>query len=421
MSHRFIERDTKVDYLSDRADGGDDYLKKADNPYNRVITRGSKADIWWHVDVWRTYNGEDWFYDSGLHQCVQSEYSMSYAGQFDRARADACGMSVTEACDILDIRLIKRIQGESVDPTMFLSELDSNFAMVTKRVEQAAVFLKNLRNPKRLAQLTLRYFKGSETRRSLTSRYSRARRMFLRRTARWKTRDWSTSYLEYQFGWRPLCDDIWKLIGLAREAKRRHNQFQAKVGLKPQEWSEIWHNAGPTGRDSDIGTCIGSTSGHARIRFIIDNPWLRQGASLEPPAYTAWDSVSYSWLADCVTNVGDHLKYILYHSGLGLIGGYKAVLRKLECHVRIDNSPVVSRTSSVYQTEYYEVNGALTHSSVHNLRQVYYEWPAVPWFNKYENTMKNTELLVTIGAFLHQLLAKMADNSRPWILSPRTP
>lgn len=419
MSHKEIIHETNVDYLTDTAVGDDDpFLKRRENQYVRRIARGSKADIWQNLEVWRTYNGIDWFHEYSGHTCVWAAYSLSYEGQYDRSRADASGLSVYDAFDILDMRLIKRIQGESVDPTMFLSELDGNFNMVTKRVEQATEFLKNLKNPKRLAQLTLRYFKGAETRKSLTSRYARAKRKFMRRTARWKTRDWSSSYLEYQFGWRPLCDDVWKLVGLAREAKRRNEQMQAKVGLMPQTWSETWQNAGPSGRDSDVATCEGSTCGHARIRFRIENPWLRQGASLEQPAYAAWDSVPYSWLVDCVVNVGAQLKYALYNSGLGLIGGYSSVLRQVSCEVILDTKVVKEVTDAVSQTFQYEIHGALTYTGVHNQRRVFYEWPAVPTFWKYENTLKNAELLTIIGAYLHQLLAKMADDRRPWIPSP---
>lgn len=418
MSHKEIISDTNVDFLTDIAHGLDDLpYKRADNQYTRTISRGGKADIWQHLQVWRKTNGK-WALSDDIHNCVWSAYSMSYTGQFDRARADASGMSTQTAVDILNLRLIKRIQGESVDPTMFLSELDENFAMVTKRVQQATEFLKNLKNPRRLAQLTLRYFKGAETRKSLTKKYTSARRKFMRRTARWKTRDWSSSYLEYQFGWRPLCDDVWKLVGLAREAKRRQDQFQAKVGLMPQEWSESWQNAGPIGRASDVATCEGSTGGHARIRFRITNPWLRQGASLEHPAYTAWDNVPYSWLVDCVINVGQQLKYALYNSGLGLIGGYCSVLRKVDCRIDISSAEERSGGGPVKQVSYYETRGQLTYTGVLNQRRVYYAWPAVPTLWKYTNTLKNAELLSIIGAYLHQLLAKMADDRRPWIPSP---
>lgn len=423
MSHKEIISETSIDYITDIANGGDDPVFKTQvNDYIRTIQRGGKADIWYRAEVWRSNNGgKAWFKSADVHRLEWAAYSMSKIGQFDRAKAESQGLPVKTAFDILNMRLIKRIQGESVDPTMFLSELDDNFAMVTKRVSQAVEFVKNVRNPKRLAQLTLGYFKGSETRRSLTKRYSRAKRAFLRRTARWKTRDWSTSYLEYQFGWRPLCDDIWKLVGLAREAKRRHDQFSAKVGLQPQTWSVSWKNAGPIGRATDVATCEGSTAGHAVIRFRIDNPWLRQGASLEPPSYTAWDAVPFSWLVDCVTNVGDHLKYALYHSGLALIGGYRSVLRRMSCGIFIDTSKEVVRQKSLIQETSYEVNGSLTHTSVHCQRQIYRRWPAVPWFWKFENTFRNTELLVTLGAYTHQLLAKMADSKRPWLSSPHTP
>ena len=419
MSHKEYISETEVDFLTDIAHGGDDLpFKKAENQYQRQISRGSKADIWFNSVAWHTANGKDWVQIANQHDRVWAAYSMSSPSQFDRARADACGLSVDDAVDILNMRLIKRIQGESVDPTMFLSELDENFSMVTKRVQQATEFLKNLKNPKRLAQLTLKYFKGKESRQSLAGRYARAKRKFMRRTARWKTRDWSSSYLEYQFGWRPLCDDVWKLVGLAREAKRRHDQFEAKVGLQPQEWSDSWSNAGPIGRDSDVASCEGSTCGHARIRFIIENPWLRQGASLEHPAYTTWDNVPYSWLVDCVVNVGAQLKYALYNSGLGLIGGYCSVLRRVFCRISIDTTTVEEGNSSTSQKSSYEVRGRLTYTGVLNQRRVYYAWPAVPVFWKYKNTFKNAELLTILGAFIHQLLAKLADERRPWKPSP---
>lgn len=416
MGHRETIMSNNMEFLTDIANGDDDPVRKS-RPcaYTMYLKRGGKASIATYNRVYQQMAG-NWVCVTNNRYVAWPTYSLEYEGQFDRARADSIGMQLEEIQNIITTRLIKKIHGEAVDPTMYLKELDENFTMVAKRANQGFEFLKNLKNPKKLAQLTLQYFRGKETRRSLTKRYSRARQKFIRRAKRWKTRDWSSSFLEYQFGWRPLCEDTWKLIGLAREAKRRQNQHKVLAGLSPLKKSDSWNRAGPTGRATDRGFATATMGGHGKILFEITNPWLRAGASLEPPSYTAWDNIPYSWLADCVTNVGQKLKYALYDSGLGLVGGYVTSFRKTNCHVVIDEAPELHLEVGLRAESGYEVSGRLTYEGVQNRRRIYTEFPAVPWFNRFENTLKNTELLVTIGAFLHQTIASIANEGR-WYYS----
>lgn len=418
MAYHSISESDNVQFLVDFQSGTDDPIYwSSPNRYNRSIVRGAKAEIVYINEASVNFGtaGGGWRVVNHTNTVLWPAYSLESKGQNDRMWMDSCGLQLAEAANILDMRLIKRIQGNSVDPTMFLAELDRNFSTVTKRVSQAARFIDNLKNPKELARLTLRYFKGSETRRSLTGRYARARRQFQRRAKRWKTKDWSSTYLEYQFGWRPMCEDVWNLIGLAREAKIKAAQQFARVGLSPVEYRGSRNNAGPIGRSSDVAYCDTLTAGHAKITFEITHPWLRQGASLESPAYATWDSIPYSWLADCVTNVGDHLKYLMYDAGLGFNSGYRSLLRTVVGHVTID--PSVTREgdrSSARTFQYFISGGRLSYSGVQCQRHVYTEFPAVPWFNKVKNTMKNAGLLSTIGAYIHQRLAGYVDFKRPW-------
>lgn len=415
MGHRETIRSNDMEFLEDRAVGEDDPIYKTrKNNYTMTLKRGSKAKILDYGIVWyEMYKPGNWVCVTNREQVVWPAYSLEYEGQGDRAKADALGMSVDEIQNIITTRLIKKIHGEAVDPTLYLLELDRNFAMVAKRANQGLEFLKNLKNPKKLAQLTLSFFKGKETRRTLTKRYARAKRQYWRRAKRWKTKDWSSSFLEYQFGWRPLCEDTWKLIGLAREAKRRQAQHKAVAGLQPLVETASWSKAGPVGLATDMGYAKATMGGHGKIYFEITNPWLRAGASLEPPSYSAWDNIPYSWLADCVTNVGQHLKYALYDSGLGFIGGYVTTFKKTTCSVAIDTSPQWNYGDGWKAVTGHKIaSGALTYEGVTNRRRRYTEFPAVPWFNRVENTLKNTELLVTIGAFLHQAIANLADGSR---------
>lgn len=413
MGHRQTVMSNNMEFLDDRADGDDDPITKTrPNTYNMRLKRGRKAKILTFNRVWYNQGGK-WVCTNNSERVAWPAYSLEYEGQFDRAKADALGMSINEIQNIITTRLIKKIHGEAVDPTLYLLELDKNFAMVAKRANQGLEFLKNLKNPKKLAQLTLRYFKGKETRRSLTKRYARAKRQYWRRAKRWKTRDWSSSFLEFQFGWRPLCEDTWKLIGLAREAKRRQSQQRVVAGIQPLEESKDWTKAGPTGRPTDRGFARAEMGGHGKILFEITNPWLRAGASLEPPSYSAWDNIPYSWLADCVTNVGQHLKYALYDSGLGFLGGYITTFKRTTCSVHIDTTPKWSYGSGWKAESGYTIaSGELSYEGVTNRRRLYTGFPAVPWFNRVENTLENTELLVTIGAFLHQTIASLADRSR---------
>lgn len=421
MGHRETITSNDMEFLEDWAVGDDDPVNKSRlNTYSMRLIRGGKATISVYNRTWYDMGDpQGWVCVNDTRGLAWSAYSLEDAGQLDRQKADSLGMTVDEIQNIITTRLIKKIHGEGVDPTLFLLELDSNFSMVAKRANQGFEFLKNLKNPKKLAQLTLRYFKGKETRRTLTRRYARARSQFQLRAKRWKTRDWSSSYLEYQFGWRPLCEDTFKLIGLAREVKRRQSQKRVVAGLIPLEDSTSWSEAGPIGRRSDRGEAETTMGGHGKIFFEITHPWLRTGASLEPPSYSAWDNIPYSWLADCVINVGQQLKYAFYNLGLGFVGGYVSTFKRTTCSVHIDQSP--QQTSGDYwinEVGYTVDYGRLTYEGVTNRRHIYTDFPAMPWFFKGSNTMKNAELLVTIGAYLHQKLADLANRGRWYYAVP---
>lgn len=413
MASRSIHESTNVQFLHLEAGGGDNVIYHREPQfYDFQMSRGSKAQINYKTKLWVQNPDGSYTERSDDESVLWSDYSMEYQGQFDRERADSSGLSVEEAGNILDMRVIKRIHGTAVNPMMFLKELDTNFSMVAKRSNQALQFLKNLKNPKKLAQLTQRYFRGT-SRRDLTKRYTRAKRGFTRRAKKWGTINWSNSYLEYQFGWRPLCEDVWSLVGLAREAKRRNAQQSVQVGLSPQSVETEWDQAGPIGRPSDHAYASATTAGHVSITFEITDPWLRQGAALEPPAYSTWDSIPYSWLADCLTNVGDHLKYMLYTAGISLVSGYRSILRKTTCRIVMDPTVFTETRWFPYtSTEQYLVSSPITYTGVICKRAIYYEFPAVPWFNKVENTLTNSAVIAAIAAVIHQMIGNWANLTR---------
>lgn len=316
---------------------------------------------------------------------------------------------------ILTTKLVKKVAGQMVDPTMYLKELDSNFGMVAKRMSQAYQFLNNLKNPRKLARLTAQYFRGSQTRKGLTKRYRRARQAFQLRQRKWATVKVSDAYLEYQFGWKPLMEDTVGLIRLAQNTVVRLKTFRVKVGILPK--TEKYDTVGGPISSTDITYnrvyVEDSTGGHAVLRFKIVNPMLRSLAQLALPTYSVWDSIPFSFLADMATNVGDHLKYIGYHWGLELVkgGNYRTAYRNLYTKLEVSPAEHWETNSGQYPKlcTTWQQQGSIYRRVVITQRQIIDDWPDLPWIDKTPGIQSNTGQIITLGALAHQWFAKAAS------------
>lgn len=316
---------------------------------------------------------------------------------------------------ILNVKLIKKVAGTMVDPTMYLKELDSNFGMVAKRMSQAYQFLNNLKNPRKLARLTAQYFRGSQTRKGLTKRYRRARQTFQLRQRKWASTKVSDAYLEYQFGWKPLMEDTANLIQLAQKTVIRLKTFRVKVGILPK--TEKYETVGGPISSSDITLnrvyVEDSTGGHAVLRFKIVNPMLRSFAQVALPTYSVWDSIPFSFLADMATNVGDHLKYVGYHWGLELVkgGNYRTAYRNLYTKLEVRPREIWESEIGTYPNtcRSYHQLGSIYRRVVITQRQVIDDWPDMPWIDKTPGIQSNTGQIITLGALAHQWFAKAAS------------
>ena len=316
---------------------------------------------------------------------------------------------------ILNTKLVKKVGGTMIDPTMYLKELDSNFGMVARRMSQAYQFLSNLKNPRKLARLTARYFRGTQTRKGLTKRYRRARQKFQLRQRKWASVKVSDAYLEYQFGWRPLMEDTANLILLAQNTVIRLKTYRVKVGILPK--TEKYDTVG--GPISSLDKTLNrvyvedSTGGHAVLRFKIVNPMLRSFAQLALPTYSVWDGIPFSFLADMATNVGDHLKYVGYHWGLELVkgGNYRTAYRSLYTKLMIGDAEIWESPSGEVpnmKRSYHQL-GSIYRRVVITQRQLIDDWPDLPWIDKTPGIESNTGQIITLGALAHQWFSKAAS------------
>lgn len=316
----------------------------------------------------------------------------------------------------LNMKLIQKVKGDSFDPTMFIKDLDDNLHLVVKRSLQAVEFLNNLRNPGKLARLTLRYFRGDRpmTRRKLTRRYRSAKQEYIKRANRnWQSTNVSSAYLEYSFGWRPLCEDINNLVNLSRSVAKNLRVHGARATLGPLVEEQKMNGVGGYG---EPGTAHVEVAGHARMLWMITHPWLRATDSLDRPEYALWDTLPFSWLVDCLTNVGDHLKYSNYHVGLSLIGGHVSVLRKVRASTYFPTSQSDWQRGSWYSYSY--IKGTVDDETAYRTevfceRRVIKTWPDIPWIDRRPSTMKNLGILMSISAFVHQTISRMVT-TRFW-------
>jgi hypothetical protein len=209
-----------------------------------------------------------------------------------------------------------------------------------------------------------------------------------------KPKNWGQVWLAYQYGWRPLVNDVHSV------AKTIEEGFQTDPPLSVRA---IEHDAdfGPPTlytkyqgtRDLAGGSVIGrfERGVEVGVTCTLSNPSLYQldAYGLLNPIHLAWELLPLSFVVDWFFNVGNFLQALTGHYGLRFNHGYQATWCKWS--VRIP-----------YRlTSYYQVEGdipavrAVLHSSH---REVLIGFPMpVPYWDPKLNKSKVTSLFALIA------------------------
>lgn len=148
-------------------------------------------------------------------------------------------------------------------------------------------------------------------------------------------------WLELQYGWLPLIQDVHDLVG--------HFEKTQRVGLirvsgSSSEQSNKISSAGTTGLYSLPHKSYGESSTHCRCVIFaeLDNKFLQQAAQLglTNPASIAWELTPYSFIVDWFLPIGKFLDNLDAWFGYAFISGC------ITTRVSATSSTVVSDTTS---------------------------------------------------------------------------
>lgn len=134
-------------------------------------------------------------------------------------------------------------------------------------------------------------------------------------------------WLEMQYGWLPLLNDIFggteKIIDLLDSSNDKAEKFYT-VTRKGREGLIVLPAVNSTGFSKLEQTCSGYVTVEAKLRYTIGDSFVAYMSSLRlnNPVYIAWTAVPYSFVVDWLIPVGSMLSALSAPLGLKFKGGY---------------------------------------------------------------------------------------------------
>ena len=226
--------------------------------------------------------------------------------------------------------LHKNIQNaKEIDAGVILIELRETLGMIGNAALTISETLKHLKN-RRFRQAVLSIWNHSTVRRvnGRTINQLDFANKFERKYKRLHTSDvLANSWLELQFGWLPLLQDIYKVIDILGP-KVEPNTASTVLGFHgyaTKESSNCVQSASPPNTTMNSQKTIVKSGYHAYYR--ISNPTLYRlnTLGLINPASIAWEIVPFSFVADWFLPIGDYLESLTEDAGLTLIGSCRNI------------------------------------------------------------------------------------------------
>lgn len=151
---------------------------------------------------------------------------------------------------------------------------------------------------------------------------------------KWKlpsTKDAANFWLELQFGWLPLMNDIHAGVNLVNQGLENPKSTLSVVrrleqSLPFSQWTGTNEAYDWTKRSVKLDA---KASVEVRYRFRVSDPFLHELVTLgvDNPAYIVWVAVPWSFLVDWLLPVGDWLQALTAPLGLTFVDGYMSSRR----------------------------------------------------------------------------------------------
>jgi hypothetical protein len=144
------------------------------------------------------------------------------------------------------------------------------------------------------------------------------------------------SWLELQYGWRPLMSDVYGSADALRETEGNGNAYRVSVTATAKQTDPIsWKKGtGVFGPPVLYINVHGKVKHIARVNLVykLENPLLASLASIgvTNPLALAWELLPYSFVVDWFTPLGSWINSMDAALGYSFLGGSRTVFQELE-------------------------------------------------------------------------------------------
>lgn len=230
----------------------------------------------------------------------------------------------------LGLRLIKKAKGAEWSLPVFLGELGETAGMVAKGAERLTTMVLALRKGN-IRQFFRLFHPSAKQPRERAAR--RAKRKFDQNFGRDPAKAVSGAWLEYQYGWKPFCKDVYDAFALLSDLQDRSdfNISSVRTTLK-KHYIDVLDGGSRLTNFADIpigGKALTTwdLSGSAVWRFKIKDLNTLGKLGLTNPLSAAWNLATLSFVVDWFIPIGDYLDALdvpMRFQHVGGSWGYKA-------------------------------------------------------------------------------------------------
>lgn len=227
---------------------------------------------------------------------------------------DASGVYLPLSSNLVsraEVKALSKLKNQKVNFAQAFAEREQTaelFLSVAKKISKSVSAWRN-KNPRKLWELV----KGSEGQRGKSI---------------------PSSWLEVQYGWNPLMQDIQGSCDLlqSRDFNGQSYRVDVKASVKERD-TYLWEKR--TDVTADMGFTIKAQRQNVakvHLTYVLENPFahtLAQSGLLNPAAL-AWELLPYSFVIDWFAPVGDWLNTLDASVGYSFLGGTWSVFRILD-------------------------------------------------------------------------------------------
>lgn len=223
---------------------------------------------------------------------------------------------ITELTQLANGKLLRKIKSSSVNIAVAAAERNKTANMVANAATRIAKSIRNLRRGN--------FVQAAEDLGALASR--RGRKRFSRAYARDVEQAVARGWLELQYGWKPLLNDVFGSAEALANRQLAPMHVTARVREKrEQPWK--WENQSKTGKLTSGNFGSGSRKTDVTVSVTYYRP-ANQSTSMSAlgitnPALVAWEVVPFSFVADWFLPIGNFLETFDATSGLEFYSGYR--------------------------------------------------------------------------------------------------